>query len=987
MNTQPAHRDRSHLLYLTRILGRRAFIAFAAVTLVVVFLLSAIQIASRYALKQYVEDQLARVSWDISMYQSSDLALAEQTRQQIAKVEHVTETQNIFFLRTSVPATTVAYIDGQPMRSPWLSMLSVTDIAMLPSEIRPVAGGSVLVLIGSKAQMGDAFLQLQNKKRFELRVDKEHHGGKVFSVPIERTVRIDRNEVNRWFMDQTSSPTLVPELGVILVTAYDPKILTAFDEVSRGMEHHHHGDDPEETGKGDPIHASSGDYFPDIIHLARVDRRALISGWDVEASHLRLAALGQKARSAAQEVTFRIGIDNTSGVLLERMSKTAQVVALVSLLAALPLLWMAWVLLANLSSLLLLNERRKFGLLRLRGVSGKLLGQSMQVAIGTGGLVGGLLGAVLGTLLPILFYAKAWLPWDTVIKIQNPLLLIASLGIGVGLSLLVSRRLVRYAANISPLEASGRIVSSESAETAVRFGWQQTLILLLGSLKVFSWVFGWSFASATSPDWLHTLERSLDFVAYPFFVYGATALLVSRRTWLMALLRPTAALFGGRLREVSLQHMAMRPHRVSGLLLIVALMASLSLYPTIMTAAFDNKIERAALVQLGSPLQVTINTPDLVPAAILARDGLRERYALIREKSQQLVVKLNGLKEVKSTGYIVEGLVDGLYMPGQGFNSIPIYLVDDPGVYLEHFYHEQALGDSNSFTALIGKLGNSQLLLSTAMARFWQRPTGGDMPVGHDTNGTMLTAPVAGTLHFMSGIPLTTVKDRESFVGARVDYLNHLFNNRSYVVASANDQKLATLDVLMQRLVLTIVPKPGVEPAALKHAVLAALPAEPLQVRELDDEIARLGSDMYIFLARQNVQIYLFGGVLLALIGILAMAFANYAEDRRTLGLLRIRGAGPREILQFLSAGLSAPAVVGLISGALISLLVGYGITNLIWKLREIKTIMIYLRTHLAISWQTATVGGLLVLIVLAIVLFFSRWIFKRTARESLSDH
>ena len=172
MNNQMPRGASSHLLYLTRILGGRTFIAFAAVTFVVVFLLSAIQIASRYALKQYVEDQLARVSWDISYYQTSDLALADQTRKQIAATEHVTETQNIFFLRTSVPATTVAYIDGEPLRSPWLSLLSVTDVAMLPLEIRPAAGSSVLVLIGSKAQMGDAFLQLQNKKRFELRVDK-----------------------------------------------------------------------------------------------------------------------------------------------------------------------------------------------------------------------------------------------------------------------------------------------------------------------------------------------------------------------------------------------------------------------------------------------------------------------------------------------------------------------------------------------------------------------------------------------------------------------------------------------------------------------------------------------------------------------------------------------------------------------------------------------------------------------------------------------
>lgn len=972
--------------YLIRILGRRAFLAFAAVTLVVVFLLSAIQVASRYALKQYVEDQLARISWDISVYQTNDLNLAEEAGKRIRQLPHVTETQNIIFLRTSVPATTLAYVDDEPMRSPWLSMLSVTDPALLPAGMRPTGDGAILILVGSKAQMGDAFLQLQNKKKFELRVDKDHGGGKVFNVPLDRVVRLDRNELNQWFMDQTSSPAMIPELGVILLTPYDQKRLAAFDAVSRGIEHHHDEHDPAETGRGDPIHASAGDYFPDIIHLARVDRRALVSGWDVEASSRNLARLSQEVREAAQEVTFRIGVDSTSAVLLERMNKTARVVALVGLLAALPLVWIAWLLLANLSSLLLLNERRKFGLLRLRGVPGRLLGQSMQIAIGAGGLLGGLIGALLGTAIPILFYARSWLPWETIAKIQDPLMLAVSLAIGVGLAMVVSRRLVRYAATISPLEASGRIAASESSQTTVRFGLLQMIILLLGSVKVAGWITGWSFVGPDSPAWLHTADRALDFVAFPFFVYGATTLLASRRRWMEGALRPIVSLLGGRMGGVSLQHTGTRPHRGSGMLLIVTLMTSLSLYPTIMTAAFDNKLERAALVQLGAPLQITLSAPDLVPASVLAKNGLNEREALLREQARKVLAKVRGLKEVRSAGYMLEGLVDGVYMPGKGFSSIPLYLLDGPAVHLENFYHEQALGNSEPYSKLIGQTASGQMLVSSTMANFWQPAVGREMPVGRNTSGAMATAPVAGTLHFMPGMPMGTVKDRESFVGARVDYLNHLFDNRSYMVSSIGNPKLATADVLMQRVVLTVVPSEGTETAALKKAVVAALPADPLQVRELRDEVTRLGSDMYIFLARQNVQIYLLGGVLMALIGILAMALANHAEDRRTLGLLRIRGAGPREIRQFHSGGLSAPAILGLLFGAVMSLLVGYGITNLIWKLREIKTIMLYLRTYPAASWQTAAVAALLLLMVFGILFFLSRWIFQRTAREGLSD-
>ena len=52
------------------------------------------------------------------------------------------------------------------------------------------------------------------------------------------------------------------------------------------------------------------------------------------------------------------------------MQNIARLIGVVSLLVALPLLWMAWVLAANLAGLLMLNERRTLGLMRLRGISG-----------------------------------------------------------------------------------------------------------------------------------------------------------------------------------------------------------------------------------------------------------------------------------------------------------------------------------------------------------------------------------------------------------------------------------------------------------------------------------------------------------------------------------------------------------------------------------------------------------------------------------------
>lgn len=984
---------------LIGILGRRTFVSFALVTCVVVFLLAAINVASRYAMKQYIEDQLARVPWDISIYQTSELSLTQDVSTQLSAVPHVTAAEQLILLRTAVPATTVAYVDNEPLRSPWLSLFTATDPGLLPPDLRPDSKRAILVVVGNKAQMGDAYLNLQNREQFALRVDRDHQSSLVFQVPIARTIRVERNELNRWFMDQTNAPTMIPELGVMLVVPYDPRLLIAFDAVSRGvtvdLNAGHHGQDAPaaQRGFGNALltdnfpHANPGEYFPDIIHVLRVDRGALVSGWDVDGSHARLKELGEQARKAAQQVNFRVALDNSSGILLERMSNTARVIGLISVLVALPLLWMAGLLLANLSGLLLLNERRTFGLLRLRGVSGADLGRSLLLAIGLGGLLGGVTGAALGTAIPILIYAQGWLPWDIVWKVQNPLFLAGFLAVGLGLSLAVSRRLVRYAAHISPLEASGRVAASESAHASVRFGALEAVALAAGGLKMAGWIAGWSFSAGLAATWLQTIERGVDFIAFPLFVYGVTTLIASRQKLLAPVLGPLAKLTGGKLGEFSVRHTATRPHRVAAFLMIVALMASVSLYPTVMTAVFDDKTERGARVQVGSEIQVTLNAPDLVSAEALARGGLSDRFALVRSQVEPLTARLGQTPGVADATYMVEALVEGLYMRGYGFNGVPIYLVGQPQAYLRAVYHEEALGETGPFSTLIGQLTQGQALISPALANYWQRRPGDQMPVGRDTSGTMLPAPLAGTVRFLPGIPLASVNDRETLVSARVDYVNYLFNNRAYLVVDPQSPGLANLDVLIPRVVLAIRTQPGVlDRAAVRERVLGALPVEPLDVRELRTEISRLGSDMYIFLARQNVQIYLFGGLLLALIGVVSVALSNYAEDRRTLGLLRVRGCGPQQVLQFFSSGLFAPSVLGLIFGALVSLVVGYGITNVVWELRELRTILTYLPTHLVVSDRTAVIAGVHVLVLFGTALLFSKWVFRKTAREGLLE-
>ena len=151
--------------------------AFGIVTLLVAGLLAAIHLASHHALKLYVEDQLSRLSWDIALYQTSDFTISEEVGPKLRAIQGLTRVESLSFLRSKPPPEAILMVDGKPLASPWVSILSATDINLLPPEARPVAtqkDGAFLALIGPEQHMGKAFLALQGSRSFSVRVYSEH---------------------------------------------------------------------------------------------------------------------------------------------------------------------------------------------------------------------------------------------------------------------------------------------------------------------------------------------------------------------------------------------------------------------------------------------------------------------------------------------------------------------------------------------------------------------------------------------------------------------------------------------------------------------------------------------------------------------------------------------------------------------------------------------------------------------------------------------
>ena len=269
----------------------------------------------------------------------------------------------------------------------------------------------MLALVGPEYAMGKAFLALQGAKNFTLQVHVAEQPRFLFNTPLQSVVRLDRDDLNRWLMDQTGSVSYIPYIGAILLMPYDWDILTKFDQVATGFV----PDDVLGVGNEDAGHIQMAEYAPEVVYVREDRSAALISGWDIPGSLARVEGVNPQLHRGAIETApaaeedrtpaspehshdagevgdddskfggMNFVVDSTTEVLLARMQNIARLIGVVSLLVALPLLWMAWVLAANLAGLLMLNERRTFGLMRLRGISGQLMGRALLISVTLGG--------------------------------------------------------------------------------------------------------------------------------------------------------------------------------------------------------------------------------------------------------------------------------------------------------------------------------------------------------------------------------------------------------------------------------------------------------------------------------------------------------------------------------------------------------------------------------------------------------------------------
>jgi len=1009
-----------HLLF--RLLGLNTAVMFGVVSALFVGVLTSLYLTSGYAIEIYTSDQMKRIPWDVSLGQKDLVANFSDVSRMLGGSEGVGRAETFGMLRVQNGQGVELLVDGKPISSRWLGIVGTSDPALLPPPLKAAparcrSDGAVCAHVGTVGSRGADSLVLPIVAGSRLQLVKAGHGvhaeesrgapagghsheggaGAEWAVlsrnspnllidlqVAEAPAQIDRSEFNKDMLRRQGSLTYLPDLAVLAVVPMEEfeRIAILLDGTFLSAGGMHGG-------------ASAPPYVPQVDHLLKLERERFIVPFHIVQSLDRVIPRTKSLLASAHLLTPFVDARSDLATVLGRMHEIENAIGFVTLLVAIPLLWLGWTVANMLIELLLLSDRRKIGLLLVRGIPMRAITRTISGALIAGGLIGSLVGLAFGILLPIIGYKLAGVdapPFDFLTG--GLLFFLVYFLLGSCLSAFVGWRLMRRVRRLTPKQASARQAAEFEAEAPRRVTFVAiacALCVVLGGYKIISLILSSQHVAGLAADQSSTgsttaLDSVLTLLAIPLLLIGIIGLLRLRPNWmgrtLSAVTRPMA---GPRLSAFVAHHMVVSRHRIGGVMFVAALATALVIVPQVARDSFNDRIGRGVEMSVGGDVQLEFDLAEIAQSedAATVADFESRLSRPITEIRQTIARQLPNA----GMNILHQYVVPGFFVPDQ--TGLALTLIENPATYLKDAPHTASLGLTRPFSTIISDLSGDKLPVSHGLLKVRRIHTNQPIIIDYHSNGAVIRSQFSDVFAFLPGQPTLGVDQHKGFALAEIDYVNTIMASDARAAASASSfarGELGNLEVTPSRLVVLLRTGSAVNEPSIRKLV-AALPVKPQSVRWVQKETEAAGKDMFVSLAIENMKVFLVGGLILAITGIVAVNIVNFRSERRTFGLVRLRGASPADMVRILLAFFLSPVLVGVLMGGILGVLSGFATSQAIWNMPRIFGVAGLLPGHLSISPETVlvTFGFGLVLLLVALLLAVAplRYSTSKNIRES----
>jgi hypothetical protein len=1003
---------------LFKTVGRRVALLFGGVCGIAVAILTALYLTASYSIENYVSEQLRKLPWDVAALQRGS-ERQDLLQNKLKQIPGVQEVGALGVLRIQRGNGTVGLeVDGVPVPARWLVMIAASDQRILPPELRRSDSDALwadrangipkvqaALVTGSRASADPVRVNQNSLLRvYGIPAPPGHgamghtHGGgpepssaESDDILFEASVatppaQIERAEFNKWLLNNVGSLSYLPEHAVVVAVPLEvlDRLAPELDKWFLTSEGVHGGD-------------AAPPYLPEMTHLLRLDRDQWVSTWNLEQSLKSISPLLQRVSADAKSITPFSYVHSDLQLILSRMASVSDLVGLVTLLVAIPLLWLTWVVAQMLGRLLLMNERRLIGLTLIRGVPMDSIGRTLLAALAIGGFAGGLLGLVVGVALPVAGHSLLLgRSMPTLEVFARGLIYVPFfLGLGILLAIMSGFSMIKQIRSMTPREALARGANELDRSSALSrlVVIASVLALLLGGYKVACWAAGrsllgqWLQPAPDSPlgGALLMVEWILNFIAVPLFLFGVAMLLRWRLTWFQKIMNALAAPLVGNLRWFVAEHMALSRHRIASTFFLTSLATSLVLLPQVAADSFYNRMIRGVQASVGADVQIEYSLADL--AGGRDEPGPVPQYdRLVKNEVQAIKNALAKADRVESVSVVQQYVVPGIYLPVQ--TGLMLNLIEDPKQYLDQVYFEEGMGYTRPFSEIIGDSRSQGLAASQGFLQVRQVPLKSDIAFGYSDQFTPLNGQVDDIVAFLPGQPGNDVEQREGYVAAEVDYLNYVTTSDARLISSVarfTSSKLSSLKVLPSRAVFLVGMRGEVGSEEIAE-LTAGLAHKPQDVRWVRSEEEKLGKDMFISLVLGNMKVFVIGGLVLAVVGIFVVGLTNFIAEKRTFSLLRLRGLPFGVLLRVSLSMFLVPVLAGILLGSVLGAISGYGLAQAIWELPRIYGVAGFLSNQLVLSGATLTLIIVFALILGVLAVGLSLWPWRQTVRQAIRE-
>jgi len=405
------------------------------------------------------------------------------------------------------------------------------------------------------------------------------------------------------------------------------------------------------------LEASNWKSFQQSV-LVYIDRKSLISAWDIQGSIANLQVLqnsiGNKINSA---LGFQVEVQNNLLPLIQSFQFSSLALRFVFIIISLPIFFMAWYLGTTVSDVSFSSRRREIGLLATKGFS---TGQVQRIFLFETilvGTLGSLLGVLLGFALTPLF-ASTTVGLQFNLQTINPYTIVFTVAFGMIMAILSTFSSSRRAAKLSTVGALREYLPSEpEASYRKRLAW---LAFILGAYKIAVFISGINvqtqvnrvmfsagnfILSLLAVLWLF-LDGVLNYFGPLLFFWGFAKLFIQGSLKFQEL-TVRASKFLGDIGTLATKNVRRKPARAAAMAFLIALIVWYSVLVTGQLAIEQDYSNRVAYANVGADVAADVANVSQVQTIlnnIIANvSGIRDAFTEYRISAQQGVMTLKAV--------------------------------------------------------------------------------------------------------------------------------------------------------------------------------------------------------------------------------------------------------------------------------------------------------------------------------------------------------